>query len=110
MKHLLFAVFENVNGTSDIIHSLARNNINGTVLASTSLKHFLNDLEHDEISFVSLRHIEKVTFEDNTTFYTLLEEDEIENALNIIREATGNFKKIRGGMFVLPVERYEGSF
>ncbi len=110
MKHLLFAVFENTKDTPNIIHALARNNINGTVLASTSLKHFLTDLEENEINFITLRHLEKVNFEDNTTFYALLEENEITLATKIIREETKHFSCIKGGMFVVPVEQYEGSF
>ncbi len=110
MKHLLFAVFENTKYTPDIINELARNGINGTVLASTSLKHFLSDLEDNEINFMTLRHLEKINFEDNTTFYALLEEKEIELATSIIRNKSEKFIKVRGGMFVLPVEQYEGSF
>ncbi|MCQ2792907.1 MAG: hypothetical protein MJ221_00600 [Bacilli bacterium] len=109
MKHLLFAVFENSNLTHDIIQELAENGINGTVLASTSLKHFMNDLDND-VHFVSLRHFEKVNYEENTTFYTLLEENQIELATSIIRDLSGKFTKIKGGMFVVPVEKYEGSF
>lgn len=110
MKHLLFAVFENGTDTRDMIHELARNGINGTVLASTSLKHFMNDLEGNEMNFISLRHLEKISFEDNTTFYALLEEEQIEVAKTIIREQTKQFNKVKGGMFVLPIETYEGSF
>lgn len=109
MKHLLFAVFENTDGTHDLIHELADQGINGTVLASTSLRHILHSIEEDR-SFITLRQLEKRTFEDNTTFYTLLDEEELEKAQKIIREGTNNFKDIKGGMFVLPVEKYEGSF
>ena len=113
MKHLLFAVFETNQYTRNVVNKLAENNINGTVLASTSLKHFMNELGDSDINFISLRHLsnlEKVNFEENTTFYALLEEEEIDSATAIIREETERFSKVRGGMFVLPVERYEGSF
>ncbi len=110
MKHLLFAVFENTKYTPDIIHELAKNGINGTVLASTSLKHFLSDIEDNEINFMTLRHLEKINFEDNTTFYALLEEEQIALATTIIRNKSEKFTKVRGGMFVVPVEQYEGSF
>ena len=109
MKHLLFAVFENTDEAKELIHKLAEQGINGTVLASTSLRHILHSLE-EERSFITLRHLEKMQFEDNTTFYTLLEEKDLELAQNIIREETNHFKTIKGGMFVLPVEKYEGSF
>ncbi|MBQ9265981.1 MAG: hypothetical protein IJ186_02785 [Bacilli bacterium] len=109
MKHLLFAVFENTDGTHELIHELAEKGINGTVLASTSLRHILHSIE-EERTFITLRQLERQQFEDNTTFYTLIEEENLDNVLNIIRKGTNNFKDIKGGMFVLPVERYEGSF
>ncbi len=109
MKHLLFAVFENTDNTQDLIHELSEKGINGTVLASTSLRHILKSIEEDR-SFITLRHLEKKQFEDNTTFYTLLDEDELALAQDIIRNFTKNFTEINGGMFVLPVEKYEGSF
>ncbi len=109
MKHLLFAVFENSNLTHDIIHELAANGINGTVLASTSLKHFMDDHENN-LDVITLRHIHKVNYEENTTFYTLLEENQIELATSIIRDLSCKFTKVKGGMFVLPVEKYEGTF
>lgn len=109
MKHLLFAVFENGDESKEIIHELAKSGINGTVLASTSLRHILHSIE-EERSFITLRHLEKMQFEDNTTFYTLLDEDKLEMAQNIIRKGSDNFKKLKGGFFVLPVETYEGSF
>ncbi len=109
MRHLLFAVFENTDETREVIHRLAEQGINGTVLASTSLRHILHSIE-EERSMITLRQLERMQFEDNTTFYTLLEEDKLEEALEAIRKETDHFQKIRGGMFVLPVERYEGSF
>ncbi len=109
MKHLLFAVFENSDAAREVIHKLAESGFNGTVLASTSLRHIWHSLDENE-TFITLRHLEKMQFEDNTTFYTLLEEKELEEALEIIRKHTDHFKKVKGGMFVLPVERYEGSF
>jgi uncharacterized protein YaaQ len=109
MKHLLFAVFENTDESQDLIHELAEKGINGTAIASTSLRHILHSIE-EERTFITLRQLEKQQFEDNTTFYTLIDEDKLEEVLSIIRKGTNNFKDIRGGMFVLPVERYEGSF
>ena len=109
MKHLLFAVFENTDETKEIIQKLAERGINGTVLASTSLRHILQSIEEDR-SLLTLRHLEKMQFEDNTTFYTLLDEEDLEIAQDIIRKETKHFERVKGGMFVLPVEKYEGSF
>lgn len=110
MKHLLFAVFENTTLTNDLVHELSKNDINGTVLASTSLKHMNSSIEEDEVHFLSLRHIDKMHLEDNVTFYAILEDSKINEATSIIRKETEKFTKIKGGMFVLPIESYEGSF
>lgn len=110
MKHLLFAVFENTALTNDLVHELSKNDINGTVLASTSLKHMNSNIEEDEVHFLSLRHIDKMHLEDNVTFYAILEDSKINEATSIIRKETEKFTKIKGGMFVLPIESYEGSF
>ncbi len=110
MKHLLFAVFENSSLTNDIVHELSKNDINGTVLGSTSLKHMNSNIEEDELHFISLRHIDKMHLEENVTFYAILDEEEIEKAREIIHTMSDKFTKIKGGMFVVPVESYEGSF
>ncbi|MFA5283458.1 MAG: hypothetical protein WC366_03000 [Bacilli bacterium] len=110
MKHLLFAVFENGECTKKVINALSRSGINGTAIASTSLKHILHSIQEDSQDFITLRHLEQAAFEDNTTFYSVLEEKEIRLAQEIIRDVTDHFKKNKGGMFVLPLEDYEGSF
>ena len=109
MKHLLFAVFENGDVTKEVINALSRSGINGTAIASTSLKHILHTIQEDR-QFITLRQLESATFEDNTTFYSVLDEKEIKQAKQIIIDLTDHFKKIRGGMFVVPLEEYEGSF
>jgi len=109
MKHLLFAVFENSAKTSDLIQVLSESGFNGTVLMSTSLKHFYHTIESDH-SLLTLRHFDRLSFEDNTTFYAILDDKNLVKAQEIIRERTKHFEEIKGGMFVIPVENYEGSF
>lgn len=109
MKKLLFAVFENEDETVKIITRLAQNGINGNALESASLKK-IYDSSLDDGSFISLRHISHSIFEDNATFFSVLDDDKLKIAEDIIREMTDSFKKIRGGMFVIPIEHIEGSF
>lgn len=110
MKHLLFTTLENTKETHDLIHFLSERGYNGTVLSSTSLKHILHDENEDVPSFISLAHVHENKFVQNTTIYFILDDKEVEFVQNEIRKATDSFEKTKGGMFVVPVENYEGSF
>lgn len=109
MKKLLFAVFENEDETVEIITRLANQGINGNAIESASLKKIF-DSTQDDTTFLSLRHISHSIFEDNATFFSVLNEDKLKIAEDIIREMTCNFTKIKGGMFVIPIEYFEGTF
>ena len=110
MKHLLFTVLENKKETHDLIRDLSRLGYNGTVLSSTSLKHVLQDEREDTLSFISLSHIHENRFVQNTTIYFILEDDELKEVQDKIREFTSGFTTVKGGMFSTPIESYEGSF
>lgn len=109
MKHLVFAVLENHIITENVLKELSHSGYNGTVMLSTSLKHTLTN-DGEIPMFVNLSHLEKDRFENNTTFYICVEEEHVEDVLNIIREQTEHFTACKGGMFVIPLERFEGSF
>ena len=110
MKYLLFVVLENTKETSDLIKELSLKGINGTVMASTSLKHVFEDEREDMLQFVSLSHIDQHKLTQNTTVYFILDEKNIEEVKQIIREKTANFTNTKGGMFTSPLESFEGSF
>lgn len=110
MKYLLFVVLENTKETSDLIKELSNRGINGTVMASTSLKHVFEDEREDTLSFVSLSHIDQHKLTQNTTVYFILDEKNIEEVKQIVREKTNNFTNTRGGMFTSPLSSFEGSF
>ena len=110
MKYLLFVVLENTNQTSDLIKELSLKGINGTVMASTSLKHVFEDEREDTLQFVSLSHLDQHKLTQNTTIYFILDEKNIEDVKQIVREKTDNFTNTKGGMFVTPLESFEGSF
>ena len=110
MKYLLFVVLENTKETSDLIKELSMKGINGTVMASTSLKHVFEDEREDTLHFVSLSHIDQHKLTQNTTVYFILDEKNIEEVKQIVREKTGNFTNTKGGMFVSPLTSFEGSF
>lgn len=109
MKQLITAVLEDHNITEEILVTLSKAGYNGTVIASTSLKHTLEN--GGEIPmFINLSHFESDRYENNTTLQIIVEDDKVDEVLNIIREKTVGFTKCKGGMFVQPLERFEGSF
>ena len=110
MKHLLFVVLENKPETEELIRELSNKGFNGTILSSTSVHNFLLDEEDDVPSFFSLAHISEKKFVHNTTLYFILEDEKLREIQQIIREITGNFTKVKGGMFKTPIESFEGSF
>ena len=110
MKHLLFVVLENKPETEEVIHELSNRGFNGTILSSTSVHNFMLDEEDDVPSFFSLAHISEKKFVHNTTLYFILDDGKIDEVRQIIREITGNFEKVKGGMFESPIEKFEGSF
>ncbi len=99
MKHLLFVVLENKSETQEVIHELSKRGFNGTILSSTSVHNFMLDEEEDVPSFFSLAHLGENKFVHNTTLYFILEDEKLEEVQQIIREITGNFTKVKGGMF-----------
>ncbi len=109
MKHLVIATLDNVRVTEDVLKELSHAGYNGSVIASTSLKHTLTN-GGDIPMFVNLSHFESDKYENNTIINIVVEEEQIDDVLNIIREKTKKFTLCHGGMYVTPLERYEGSF
>ena len=110
MKQLLFVILENKPETEEVIHELSNRGFNGTILSSTSVHNFMLDEEDDVPSFFSLAHISEKKFVHNTTLYFILEEEKLSEVQEIIRKITGNFTKVKGGMFKTPISSFEGSF
>ena len=110
MKQMLFVILENKPETEKMIRELSNQGFNGTILSSTSVHNFLLDEEDDVPSFFSLAHISEKKFIHNTTLYFVMDEEKISKIREIVRKITGNFTKVKGGMFVTPIESFEGSF
>lgn len=111
MKYLLMSVLEDNEYSNALLHDLAKKGFNATVLNSTSLRHVLHSETADVPFFVSLNMLTRNgSFEGNTTIMLVLEQNDLETAQEIIRNMTDNFKKVRGGMFLIKLEKYEGSF
>ena len=109
MKHLIKAVLDDHVVTEEILTTLSKAGFNGTVIPSTSLKHTLEN--GGEIPmFMNLAHFESDRFENNTTLEIIIEENKVEEVCSIIREKTKGFTVCKGGMFVIPLPKFEGSF
>ena len=109
MKHLIFAVINRHDITEITLEKLSEAGFNGTVIASSSLRKTIAN--GGEIPmFFSLAHVENSKYEGNTTLYIVTEEEKVDEVLEIIRESTKHFTLSDGGMFVVPLEKFEGSF
>ena len=109
MKHLIFAVINRHDVTEETLEALSAAGFNGTVIASNSLRKTIAN-GGDIPMFLNLSHVENNKYEGNTTLYIVVEEEKVEEVLSIIRYKTANFTLSDGGMFVLPLEKFEGSF
>jgi len=109
MKHLITAVLENHVITEEILSTLSKEGYNGTVIASTSLKHTLENGGEIPL-FVNLDKLAGNHFENNTLLEIIVEDDEVDEVMNIIRDKTEHFTECKGGMYVVPLEKFEGSF
>lgn len=109
MKQLIFAVINRHDVTEDTLEALSDAGFNGTVIASSSLRKTIAN--GGEIPmFINLANVENPKYEGNTTIYIVTEEEKVEEVLDIIRDKTAHFTLSDGGMFVVPLEKFEGSF
>lgn len=109
MKHFIYIIIDNHHISEDILTNLSKNGYNGSVFPSTSLKHTLEN-NGDLPLFINLSSIEKNKFENNTTITLVVDESQIDEVLDIVKNKTTNFTKAKGCCFVLPLEKFIGSF
>lgn len=111
MKNLLFLILDHGDLVDSIFKELSLEGYNATVLEARSIKHLLEDEEHDDINFFHISHLEhRLTFPASTFCYFIVDDEKLDALKNCIREQTGAFKKIKGAMFSYPISDFEGSF
>lgn len=111
MKQLVILILDHGDIVDTIFKQLSSQGFNATVLQARSIKHLLEDEEHDDIHFFNISHLEKqLSYPASTFCYFIVEEDRKETLKQCIRESTDNFKKIKGAMFSYPINDFEGSF
>ncbi|MCR5079343.1 MAG: hypothetical protein K6B65_05475 [Bacilli bacterium] len=109
MKVMLFAILDHTEATEDLLRRLSKEGFNGTIISSTGMHHVLPKLGGESVS-VSLSMIADDLPSGNLTLYIVIDEEKLEDLKCEIREATGNWTKVKGGMFVLPLLSVEGTF
>lgn len=109
MKVMLFAILDRLDATEELIRSLSKEGYNGTVISTTDIKHILPQLTGGGVS-VSLSMLADDLPSGNVTLFIIIDEDKLEDLKQEIRDATGNWTKAGGGMFVLPLLSFEGTF
>ena len=109
MKTLLFVILDHVGATEELLQRLSKEGYNGTVISTTGMHHVLPKFEDQSVS-VSLSTIVDGLPSGNLTLFIIIDAEKLESLKSEIREATGEFKLIPGGMFSLPLFDVEGSF
>lgn len=109
MKVMLFAILDRLDATEELLRSLSKEGYNGTVISTTDIKHVLPKLRGEGVS-VSLSMIADDLPSGNVTLFIIIDDDKLEALKQEIRDATGNWTKAKGGMFVLPLLSFEGTF
>lgn len=110
MKTAIFVVFELDAALEGLIKALSAKGYNGAIIPSSSFTSALLAGRKEEKEPLSSLEISKGVIKGNPTFFTLVEERDIEKVRAIINEYTADFCKIKGGMFGVPLTFFEGSF
>jgi hypothetical protein len=112
MKMMLFAVLERGRDTDALYSTLIADGYNGTLIKTQSLKHVLQNEDLSKAAALSLSEIAEDTHEpgQNSTMFLIVDQEKLPRLQEDIRRLSGNFKKIHGAMFVVPIQGFEGSF
>ena len=111
MNYMFYAVFESGAKIDELLLSLHQKGYNGTYHSGMSINTLYNAAAgEDEPAVLSLRNAMAFSQGSNPTFFLVLKEGQFEDVKKTIEDFTGNFKRIRGGIFAWPLSFYEGSF
>src|SRR5574344_1820237 len=105
MKYILYVTFDNQEDVKTILHDVFESGHNGTVLQSTSVRHLLDDdeISSDDPMFIGLRHLNAGELVNSCFAYFILDEK------GLIRRETQNLTTVKGGMYYIEINNYEGS-
>ena len=108
MKKELYLVLETTNRAYTTLEEIKSKGYNATVVSSESLRHAV-DYYPGEHHFFNLRHLEKTELLESILCIFVVDESQIEELKQTIRNETNSFKDIKGFMYSRPIEDYEGS-
>ena len=109
MKVMLYVVLDHVAETEQLLRTLSKKGYNGTVIPTTGLHHVLPKFS-DGSTAISLATMVDDLPEGNITLFMIIDDDKVDALKDEIRKATHDFTYVAGGMFVLPLISWEGSF
>jgi len=110
MKCILNLYLAMNDHTYELLHSIREAGFNGTIINTVSLKHELDATEEDEVHILTLHAIEKRHVTESLTCRFVVDEQDLERLKQIIRDLTGNFELVHGGMYSRTLPDYEGTF
>ena len=111
MNYVFYAVFESGAKIDELLLNLHQKGYNGTYHSGMSINTLFNAAANeDEPSVLSLRNAMAMSQGNNPTFFLVLKEGQFDEVRKTVEDFTGNFKRIRGGIFSWPLSFYEGSF
>lgn len=108
MNKALYLVLKNEPLAYETLQDLREAGFNGTVANTESMRTAL-DYYPGEHHFFNLRHIEQEELQESILCIFVLKEEQLETVKGIIREKTDGFRSLKGFMFSIPLEDYEGS-
>ena len=108
MKKSLFVVLKNTEASHEVLEAIKNDGYNGTLIGSNSLRHALNAFP-EEHHFLNLRHLEDKEISESILCMFVWDESVIELIKDKVRKYTNNFQDIKGFMFSLPINDYEGT-
>lgn len=108
MKKALYVVLKSTPKAYETLEDLKERGFNGTVVSSESL-HKAVDYYPEEHHFFNLRSLDQEEVRESIFIIFIVEEDKLSELKDVIRWDTNNFEYIKGFMYSVNLEDYEGT-
>ncbi len=108
MKKALYLVLKGSNRAFETLDDLRERGFNATVVSSESLKRAVEEYP-EERHFFNLRHLENHELNESILVIFVVEEDKLTELKDVIRWDTNNFIDIKGFMYSVDLNDYEGT-
>jgi len=110
MKRILFLFLENGSAAIRALENIRSSGFNGTLVGGASLRHALEGKLPEEHSFFHLANWEAENEDESTVSMFIVDDSELDVLKNTIRDYTEHFQAVRGAMFSISLNDYEGAF